>query len=266
MAGYSAKFRKRRKVIRIILWIMLLLFVFLLFVATIVWVVNADEIKIKKILGLEITSTPTPMPTQPPSPTPSPTNTPTPAPKKGTVILDPGHGGTDSGSLSPDEKIAEKNITLEIALLLRDELEKRGYIVAMTRTDDQVTLSNADRAYIANSKDAALLISLHMNTFPSDKSVNGLEILYDSSKDTSKKLANELISPVCVSSGAKNRGIKPRTNMTILKDVNVPSVDIEMGFMTCQADVDRIMNDEYRGKLVNGICDGIDSYITKLTQ
>lgn len=260
MAGYSQKFKKRRKVIRMILWILLLLLIFLLFAVTITWVINADEKSIKKILGLEITNTPTPGPTDTPVPTAKPTDTPTPIPIKGKVIVDPGHGGTDSGSKSEDGTIAEKTITLEIALLLQEQLEKNGYIVSMTRYDDLTSLTNAERAYSANSKDAALLISLHMNTYPADKMVNGLEVLYDSGRDDSKKLATALVNPICNSCGAKNRGIKPRNNMTILKDVNVPSVDIEMGFMTCKEELDKIMDASYRELLVKGICDGLDVY------
>ncbi len=261
MAEFSARYRKRRKVIRIILWISLLVLIFTLFAIAISWVVNADERNIKKILNMEITNTPTPTPTGTPTPTPSPTPSPTPVPPKGTIIIDPGHGGTDDGSNDMLGIIDEKDITLEIALLLRTELRNRGYNVLMTREDDLTTLSNKERVAVANSMDAAILLSLHMNTYPSDRTVKGLEVLYDSSKNDSKKLATALVNPICSSCGAKNRGIKARSNISILKDVSMPSVDIEMGFISCPEEVEMFENAEYKQKLVSGICDGVDKYM-----
>jgi N-acetylmuramoyl-L-alanine amidase len=77
------------------------------------------------------------------------------------IVLDPGHGGLDSGTIAPSSGDNEKTIVLEFALKLRDKLEKTGkYRVAMTRTDDHF-VPLADRVRLARTSQAALLISIH---------------------------------------------------------------------------------------------------------
>ncbi len=78
----------------------------------------------------------------------------------GTVVLDPGHGGTDSGAVN--NGLQEKVQTLNVANKLRDLLENDGCTVFMTRTED-VTLSNTQRANKANTTGADVLVSIHMN-------------------------------------------------------------------------------------------------------
>lgn len=83
-------------------------------------------------------------------------------PCTGQVVLDPGHGGTDSGAVNTKYDLAEKAQSLDIALRLRALLESDGYAVCMTRTTDK-TLSNNDRYSYANTTGAGVLVSIHMN-------------------------------------------------------------------------------------------------------
>lgn len=82
------------------------------------------------------------------------------------VVIDPGHGGRDPGATSVSGQVVEKDLTLALARELRDELVKRGRVrVAMTRDDDRY-LSLDDRAAAARRLNAAMFVSLHMDSAP----------------------------------------------------------------------------------------------------
>lgn len=82
------------------------------------------------------------------------------------VVIDPGHGGRDPGATSVSGQITEKDLTLALARELRDDLVKRGRVrVTMTRNDDRY-LSLEDRAAVARRLNAAMFVSLHMDSAP----------------------------------------------------------------------------------------------------
>src|SRR5687768_9886692 len=84
-------------------------------------------------------------------------------PCSGTVVLDAGHGGTDSGAVNAKYGLTEKEQTLDVANRLRSLLQTGGCTVYMTRTSNSQTLSNNDRYTYANKTGANILISIHMN-------------------------------------------------------------------------------------------------------
>src|SRR4028119_530006 len=81
----------------------------------------------------------------------------------GDVVLDPGHGGTDSGAINKTYGLTEKAETLKVAYELKALLVEDGYSVCMTRTTNEQTLSNNDRYAYANTTGAKVLVSVHMN-------------------------------------------------------------------------------------------------------
>ena len=81
---------------------------------------------------------------------------------RGQVVIDPGHGGSDSGAVNKTYGLTEKAQNLDVAKRLKTLLEADGYTVCMTRTADE-TLSNNDRYTYANTTGAEVLISVHMN-------------------------------------------------------------------------------------------------------
>lgn len=81
---------------------------------------------------------------------------------RGQVVIDPGHGGSDSGAVNKTYGLTEKAQALDVAKRLETLLEADGYAVCMTRTGDE-TLSNNDRYVYANATGADVLISVHMN-------------------------------------------------------------------------------------------------------
>ncbi len=90
-----------------------------------------------------------------------------------TVVIDPGHGGKDPGTSA--NGVTEKNVNLNIGLLLERELKSRGLNVIMTRRTD-VYLKLQERTDIANNTDADLFVSVHVNALPARKTTSGFEI------------------------------------------------------------------------------------------
>lgn len=264
MTQFSNKYKRNRKVLRITLWILLLVLIFLIFGLVVAWAVNpASADKIREMLGIEATPTPTSTPTPEPTstPTPSPTVTPTPAP--GTIVIDAGLGGPETNKrTSVDGTVYEKDINLEIAKLLKERLELRGYVCIMTRTED-VDVSQAERAKIANESGADIFISIRLNNMPTNTSVNGLEILFGTDRADSKDLAQTLITPIISSCGAKNRGIKSSSQYTVLNDIIIPAVIIDVGFISNAEELEKLLKFTYRDTLVTGICSGVDKYFGK---
>jgi len=260
MGRRNSYYGQGKRAVRLALWAIMLMLIFAIFGSIIVWLVSpgSDE-KIRQILKLPVTATPMPTPTEAPSPTPSSTPLPTPIPVLGTIIIDPGRGGEEKTPVTnTDKTVYEKDINLEISLLLKEKLEVRGYAVIMTRTED-VEVSQKERAELANNSNADIFISIHMNNLPSDTSVHGLDILYGKDRSDSKDLADYLITPT-VSCGAKNRGVKSSSSYTVLSNVNIPSVLIELGFISNAEDVENLSKFTYKDTLVRGICEGIDKY------
>ena len=186
--------------------------------------------------------------------------------EKGVVVIDAGHGGTESGAVSGSR--IEKNINLSIALKTESELKTRGYTVKMVRTNDSTVALN-DRAKFANDLGADLFISIHQNYFTSS-SANGTEIYYTTSKpdsgfptqssnklSKSKEVAKLACNNIASAIGTYNRGIKDG-DFTILRNTKMPSILIECGFITNTQDALKISSDNYQNKIAKAIGCAID--------
>ena len=268
--------RRRRRILRI-LWLLVLLLVFLVVGIAMSWILTNDSEQIREdvtqfineMKGVTPTPTPSPTPTPTNTPTPTPTNTPTPTPIAGRIVVDAGHGGSDDGAVYNGQK--EKDIALDLALLLKERLEAKDYDVFLTRDSDELTgpydvnnnnrINPTERVELINSFHADIVISLHLNSYATDPSVSGLEILYGDNSELSKELADTLITPVINSCGAKNRGVKYRPDVMILQESAVPIVLIETGFITNQTDVANLQSFVYKHQMIQGIIEGVESYM-----
>lgn len=175
-----------------------------------------------------------------------------------TVVLDPGHGGSDNGAYYGG--IAEKTINLKIAKKVKEILEKYDIKVYMTRTND-VTTSLATRTSLANSINADLYISIHSNAI-ANSSIKGTEILYKQNSlvqdDVSNKtLAQNLSNSVSEYAGTYKRGLINRTNLYVLNRTTMPAALVEVGYMTNTSDLKNLKNENFRNKAAEGIADGI---------
>ena len=156
-----------------------------------------------------------------------------------TVVIDPGHGGKDSGAIARD--IKEKDLNLDVAQALRKELRKIGVEkVVMTRSDDRF-LAMEERVRIANAEKDAIVISVHFSS-SGDDAVHGFEIFH-----TTNPVSEELGR--VVESGMKNlnpksHGLKP-IRLSAIRKAEHPTVLIEGGFLTNPEESEKITSDRY---------------------
>ncbi|MCC6356615.1 MAG: N-acetylmuramoyl-L-alanine amidase [Verrucomicrobiae bacterium] len=172
-----------------------------------------------------------------------------------TVVVDPGHGGSDRGGI-PRQRIAEKEWTLKTSLRLATELKQRGFEVVMTRTsDDYVSL--AQRCRIANGKKNAIFVSVHYDAYRRE-AADGITAYYAGSR--SDRLARYINSRMSAALRPKtNRGAK-RARFYVIRNTLCPAVLVECGFLTNTAEARRIQTTDYQEKLVAAIADGVVDY------
>ncbi|MFA5570271.1 MAG: N-acetylmuramoyl-L-alanine amidase family protein [Sphaerochaetaceae bacterium] len=211
-----------------------------------------------------------------------------------TVIIDPGHGGSDPGAV--EAPLQEKDITLELSVMVKEVLESHNVEVILTRSDDTY-LSLADRAFIASSynpnKDtSSIFVSIHVNS-SHQQEANGIELLV---KHASKKVnflsptmplwklvryspyrSSELLSSLQQQSvllatqleqelvtqfpSQKFRGIKEQ-DVWVLNASEVPSVLVEVGFLSNKLERELLSDPFYKKRMAYTIAQGILGYIT----
>lgn len=174
------------------------------------------------------------------------------------VFIDAGHGGNDGGCFEGD--IIEKNINLSIAGLVQDKLEKSGYEVVMSRSDD-VYVAIEDRVKSANSTNADIYISIHQN-FSDVKSVGGMEVWYDGTdaQRDSRRLALLVSQQTARSTGAVEREVRGDADFYVTGSTQMPACLIETGFLSNKEERARLVSQEYQEKLASGIVQGIEYY------
>lgn len=172
-----------------------------------------------------------------------------------------------SGTSGRWSGLTEYELNLRVSLLLRDELEKRGYQVIMTRTSNDVNISNVERAKIAETANADVFVRIHANG-DNDASVNGALTMCMTKNNPycanlyseSRRLSDVIVNGLTSATGAKNRGVLEVDNMSGINWASMPVTIVEMGFMTNERE-DRLMaTADYQAKLAKGIADGIDAY------
>lgn len=165
------------------------------------------------------------------------------------VFIDAGHGGNDGGCFEGD--IIEKNINLSIAGLVQDKLEKSGYEVVMSRSDD-VYVAIEDRVKSANSTNADIYISIHQN-FSDVKSVGGMEVWYDGTdaQRDSRRLALLVSQQTARSTGAVEREVRGDADFYVTGSTQMPACLIETGFLSNKEERARLVSQEYQEKLAS---------------
>ncbi len=173
-----------------------------------------------------------------------------------------------TGTCGVATKIPESELCLALGLKLQAELEKRGYTVVMTRTTNDVNISNSERAEIANAANAEAFIRIHANG-SSNPSVHGAMTLCQTSKnpyngslaDASYSLSSHVLDCMVEETKCKKLSIQQTDTMSGINWCNVPVTIIEVGFMS-NASEDKLMStDDYQESIVTGIANGIDEFI-----
>ncbi|MCD7878584.1 MAG: N-acetylmuramoyl-L-alanine amidase [Candidatus Gastranaerophilales bacterium] len=175
--------------------------------------------------------------------------------KNKVIIIDPGHGGNDTGAMRG--KILEKDITLQIALKVKEILEAKGFTnVIMTRTSDK-TLTLAERVETANSHNADIYVSIHINASVKNE-IHGIETHYywDRGYSLAKILHNELMSKV----SAMDRGLF-KSKFYVINHTEAPAVLLELGFISNEQERCSLISDKRQTDSAQAIADGIIKYL-----
>ena len=173
-----------------------------------------------------------------------------------TIVLDPGHGGSDSGALSIDQKHDEKTYTLELAQRVAKLLRAKGAHVIMTRSSD-TSVSLADRPALANTNQANAFISFHFDSSPTDNLASGTTTYYYHRK-SSYALA-EAINREMDDLPLTNRGIRSG-NLEVIRDNSRPSLLLEMGYINTKKDFSDIRSAHYQQTVANNVVQGLSRY------
>ncbi len=172
------------------------------------------------------------------------------------IIIDPGHGGQDPGTIGIGG-VREKDIVLPISLDVAEELRKQGVEVRMTRDRDYF-VSLEGRTDMANKIDGDLFISIHANAINlSRPDVNGLETYY---YQNGRRLAEVIHWNILNSVPIKNRNVR-RARFYVLRHSEMPAVLVEVGFLTGAEDSVRLKNPNHRRQIAKAIARGIIQYI-----
>lgn len=171
------------------------------------------------------------------------------------VVLDPGHGGSDSGAVGYG--LYEKNLTLDIATRAKNYMATNfPSTVYMTRTTD-ATVELSTRTSFANSKGANFFVSFHINSY-STSSPNGLETYYYTGSTNGQRLATKLYDQLRASYSTL-RGVKDAA-FYVLKYTNMPASLGETGFISNATDAGNLGNATFRQNLAVQYVKGMYNY------
>ncbi len=169
-----------------------------------------------------------------------------------TIVIDPGHGGSDPGAVNGTRQ--EKDDTLRLGLAVRDQLEKMGQNVIMTR-DSDVFIPLPERSAISNNAGADLFVSIHRNSTDLGPGPAGVEnFVQVGSPPINTKYAEDVLNEIVSAGVQKNRGIST-ANFAVLRNTKAPAMLLEMGFITNPED-NRLFDanlDAYATAIAQGI-------------
>jgi len=185
-------------------------------------------------------------------------------PLKGiTIMIDPGHGGSDSGAPGPlGVDYAEKSINLNTSLKLQKELEAFGATVLMTRTTD-IDLSLEDRLAYSRNARPDLFISMHANSMPDNvdiSKVDGFSVFYRDKH--SQGISEAIFRNTLDTLGRNSKGLHIK-NFYVLRGTWTPSVLIESGFVPNPVEFEWLRDEVHQLDLARSISQGVVKYFMK---
>lgn len=191
--------------------------------------------------------------------------------EKITIVLDPGHGGSDPGKIGVND-VEEKTVNLEIAKTVQKLLKKEKIDVVMTREKDtmltgrdgQATKVGDMKARVAmiNETKPALAVSIHQNSYHQE-GVKGAQVFYYSHSEDGKKAAEVMQKALLSLNTDNNRKAKANDTYYLLKRTEPPTIIVECGFLSNWEEAELLKDKEYQESIAEAIVEGIKAYIEK---
>ncbi len=181
-----------------------------------------------------------------------------------TIVVDPGHGGKDSGARSPDGTLDEKQVTLDIGGDLASALAAAGASVIMTRNSD-VFIPLSERYGIALRAGADMFVSIHANSNRVNGSRSGTTTYYHGQDSTSKILAECVEHEIATVSGMPMLGTasdfsRYKSGFAVLRGCKMPAILVETGYINTQADRDKLANAGVQKDIAGAVVKGIKEF------
>jgi len=195
-----------------------------------------------------------------------------------TIAIDAGHGGVDGGAVSKSGAI-EKDLSLSIALYLRDYLQEAGAIVMMTREGDY-DLANEDtksyskrktedlmkRVSLLKETEPEMLISIHMNSIPQERWSGAQTFYHKTAIEKSEVLARSIQEQLKVNLENTKREANTVETIYILKEMkDTPAALVEVGFLSNPTESQLLVDAQYQRTVAASIYKGILQYMTENT-
>ena len=182
-----------------------------------------------------------------------------------TVVIDPGHGTIDKGAVHEATGVAESPINLEVALKLKELLEAEKINVVLTRDNETLEMDTnrkelERRINLAAKSKADILVSIHANKFP-DPQYFGAQCFYNPQRPESKLLAL-LIQEELKNIDSENIREALPQDLFILRESPMPSVLIELGFLSNPKDRERLQDPAFQKMMAESIKSGILRYFS----
>lgn len=187
------------------------------------------------------------------------------------VVIDAGHGGADPGKVGINGAL-EKDVNLEIALMLKKFLEAEDLTVVMTREDENGLYDeNASNKKVQDMKrrleiiekaDPALVVSIHQNSYH-EEYVKGAQVFYYATSEKSRELADILQEQLALLDPENKRQAKGNDSYYLLKKTGKPIVIVECGFLSNQKEAEKLVTSLYQEKLAWNIHMGVMKYLSQ---
>jgi N-acetylmuramoyl-L-alanine amidase len=182
-------------------------------------------------------------------------------------VIDPGHGGHDSGTRG--HGLIEKNVALDISLKLYALLKNAGVNAVLTRSDDRF-LELPDRPAIANRLNADAFVAVHLNSTGSVRNVwSGTETYYHFQDPVCKELAQMVQAQLVLAIGLPDRGARSdsiiyrRLGFSVLRNSQVPAILVEVGYLNHPYDASRLKDADFRERAAEGIMAGLRAFFDR---
>lgn len=176
------------------------------------------------------------------------------------ICIDPGHSKAidtegDPGAMNGERM--ESVAALSISKMLGEKFEENGHDVVYTRTGGAPGLTLEKRCEISNKSKAGLFISIHLNSAESKKA-QGIETLrYDNVGAMTKKIASSVQASLVKELGWKDRGVKERPNLYVLKHTKASAILVETGFISNEAECEKLFDPDTQDRIAEAIYNGV---------